>query len=127
MPLLLRHTTRYIVNITRFAMFNPITQDEFNPEEFIQVLDNEQPYIWKAWRGTECEAVKLYRANPWKQTNRIIVHHEAMLWHSFHNPETWDGVELEADDEGVVDTGYSCPINYDEYIRTTVWHYFGGR
>lgn len=129
-------------------MFNPITQDEFNPEEFIQVLDNEQPYMWKAWRGVECEAVKLYRADPWKKTNRIIVSREAMLWHSFHNPETWDGMDIDDcrdNDEPYIEwtwecegydvvertspaiTEFSCPINYDDYIRTTVWQYFGGR
>lgn len=89
-------------------------------DNVVQVLDEVNPFSWR----NECEAKKLMLDNPYKQMNAILVHHDAMLWHSFHNDETWD-IELERDEYGVIVTEFLCHINQDSHIGYTVLSYYG--
>lgn len=89
-------------------------------DNVIEVLDEVNPFSWRY----DCEAKRLMHDNPYKQMNRILAHHDAMLWHSFHNDETWD-CELELDDDGVFVTEYHCHINQDAHISYTILGYYG--
>lgn len=93
---------------------------KINVDNVISTLNEINPFSWRY----DCEAKLRMLDNPYKQMNAILVHRDAILWHSFHNDETWE-VELERDDYGVVVTEFLCHINQDMHISYTVLGYYG--
>lgn len=90
-----------------------------------EVLDELNPTLW-SWNS---EAVKAMRSNSYKQINRILVHHDAILWHEYHSDEfqSSDFTEWELDDNGVLITEFTCRIDYDEQVSDVVLSYYGTR
>lgn len=99
------------------------------PDNAIEVLNELAPTLWRPYKGKVSNAVKLMHDNPFKQLNKILAHSDAMMWHSFHNEETWEGLEPDdmRDDDGVITTEYCNAVNLDEHVYRTVLEYYGHR
>lgn len=96
--------------------------DAITPDNAIELLDLVNPFMWQH----ECEATSKMKHNSFKQINRILVHHDAMLWHGFHNSENWDyDIDEYRDDNGVIVTEYLCSIDFDKHNTYTVLSYYG--
>lgn len=96
--------------------------DAITPSNAIELLDLVNPFMWQH----ECEATRKMRSNSFKQINSILVHHDAMLWLSFHDSENWDyDIDECRDDNGVIVTEYRCSIDYDKHNTYIVLSYYG--